>query len=274
VTRLLPVLGALGAVLLVTDCAAAEARSPPARTAADRPPAPTLKAVDQVLVSAHSGGAERARPGSLAAYEAVVTSGAEYAEFDVGRAAGGALVAQHSAGRPAGPAALLARDVMRVLADGGVRGHVDLKGTGFERDAVELALAAFGPGRFLVTTPDRESVAVIRAAFPAVSVGLSVGFGWGSVAADLRRLRWPWSFPLAAVRASGAGWVAMNYRYARPAVLSRCVAAGLRVMVWTVNDDRRIGRYLSDPRVGILVTDRPEYAVRRRVQPAGSTPSR
>jgi glycerophosphoryl diester phosphodiesterase len=231
-----------------------------------------------VLISAHSGGAERARPGSLAAYEAVVSSGAEYAEFDVRRAGDGTLLAQHSAGRSDGRSdgtpAPAAREVMRVLAAGGVRGHVDLKGTGFERAAVTLALESFGPGRFVVTTPEVESVAAIRAAFPAVPVGLSVGFGWASVARRARRLRGPLSFPLAAVRASGADWVAMSYRYARPRVLAQCVAAGLRVMVWTVNDDRRIDRFLADPRVAVLVTDRPEYAVRRRAQRAASPPSR
>lgn len=221
-----------------------------------------------VLISAHAGGAEHARPGSLAAYQAVVTSGAEYAEFDVRRAADGELLAQHSAERPAGEPELPAREVMRVLADGGVRGHVDLKGAGFEREVVALAVESFGPDGFVVTTADPASVAAIRAQFPAVPVGLSVGFGPASVLRSARRLRWPLAFPLAAVRASGASWVAMNYRYARPAVLGRCVAAGLRVMVWTVNDDQRVDRFLGDPRVSMLVTDRPEYAVRRRAHRA------
>jgi glycerophosphoryl diester phosphodiesterase len=220
----------------------------------------------EVLISAHSGGAERAWPGSLAAYQAVAASGAEYAEFDVRRAGDGTLVAQHSAPpeRPDGEPVVLAREVMGVLAAGGVRGHVDLKGTGFEREAVTLALESFGPGGFVVTTPDPESVVAIRAEFAAVPVGLSVGFGWASVARRARRLRWPTSFPFAAVRDSPADWVAMSYRYARPDVLSWCVAGGRRIMVWTVNDDRRLDRFLTDPRVSILVTDRPGYAVRRR----------
>jgi glycerophosphoryl diester phosphodiesterase len=217
-----------------------------------------------VLISAHSGGAERARSGSLAAYQAVAASGAEYAEFDVSCAGDGRLLARHSAERLSGEPALAAREVMQVLAAGGVRGHVDLKGTGFERAAVTLALESFGPGGFVVTTPDPESVAAIRDEFPAVPVGLSVGFGWASIARRARRLRWPTSFPFGAVRDSPADWVAMSYRYAQPAVLDRCVADGRRIMVWTVNDDRRLDRFLTDPRVSILVTDRPGYAVRRR----------
>ena len=213
-----------------------------------------------MLISAHSGGAEQARSGSLAAYQAVASSGAEYAEFDVRLGDDGTLLAQHSAGDLAWPA----REVMRVLAADGVRGHVDLKGTGFEREVVELARSSFGPDGFVVTTADPESVAVIGAEFPSVPVGLSVGFGPASITRDLRRLRWPLSFPLAAVQASGATWVAMSYRYARPSVLDDCVAAALRIMVWTVNDDRRLTRYLGDPRVSVVVTDRPEHAVALR----------
>jgi glycerophosphoryl diester phosphodiesterase len=227
------------------------------------------------MISAHSGGAERGQPGSLAAYQAVVSSGAEYAEFDVRRADDGTLVAQHSADRPSGPdgpdgsgreRALAAREVMEVLAAGGVRGHVDLKGTGFEREVVELARSSFGPDGFVVTTADPASVAAIGAEFPAAPVGLSVGFGPASISRDLRRLRWPLSFPLAAAQASGASWVAMSYRYARPEVLDRCVAAGLRIMVWTVNDDRRLARLLSDRRVAVVVSDRPEHAVALRAR--------
>ena len=222
-----------------------------------------------VLISAHSGGAERARPGSLAAYQAAVAAGVDYAELDVRRTRNGVLVAQHSA-PGSGDQVLPAGEVMRVLACGGVRGHVDLKetGPGFERAAVELALDAFGPAfgpdGLVVTTADPGSVARISASFPGVPVGLSAGLGLRQILASAARLRWPVPFPYAAVRASGAEWVAMSYRYARPDVLDLCTGAGLRVMVWTVNDDRLLDRFLGDPRVGILVTDRPEHAVRRR----------
>jgi glycerophosphoryl diester phosphodiesterase len=35
-------------------------------------------------------------------------------------------------------------------------------------------------------------------------------------------------------------------------------------MVWTVNDDALIGRLLADPRVDVLVTDRPRHALALR----------
>jgi glycerophosphoryl diester phosphodiesterase len=46
-------------------------------------------------VSAHRGGAEHARPATYEAYEDAVTTGAEYAEFDIRRACSGELVVYH-----------------------------------------------------------------------------------------------------------------------------------------------------------------------------------
>jgi glycerophosphoryl diester phosphodiesterase len=46
-------------------------------------------------VSAHRGGAEHARPGTYEAYEDAVTTGAEYAEFDIRRTRSGELVVYH-----------------------------------------------------------------------------------------------------------------------------------------------------------------------------------
>ena len=58
-------------------------------------------------VSAHRGGAEHTAPATYAAYEDAVTTGAEYAEFDIRRTRTGELVVYHDAvvRVPAAPAA-------------------------------------------------------------------------------------------------------------------------------------------------------------------------
>jgi glycerophosphoryl diester phosphodiesterase len=84
-------------------------------------------------VSAHRGGAEQARPATYEAYEDAVTTGAEFAEFDIRRVLSGELVVYHdplvrapAASRPAGsgPAASgpagngrAAREAARRVAD-------------------------------------------------------------------------------------------------------------------------------------------------------------
>jgi glycerophosphoryl diester phosphodiesterase len=105
-------------------------------------------------------------------------------------------------------------------------------------------MAATDSGSGVVTTGIRAGLDQAGPAAAALAAVVSAGRGAGS----------------------GASWMAMNYRYARPAVLRRCAAAGRRVMVWTVNDDRRLDRFLGGPRVAVVVTDRPEHAVAVRAR--------
>lgn len=205
-------------------------------------------------------------------FEAAVASGAEYAEIDIRRTGDGELVVLHD---PAVNGTTLAqasyaevcaaagRRVPRVRAAmesiaGRVRGHLDLKETGIERDAVAVALEVLGPGNFVVTTRHAESISAIKSDFPDVLTALSVGRGICERGA-LRELA-----PLARLRACGADWAAVNHRVARLGVLGQCARAGIPAMVWTVNDEALMRRFLADPRVSVLITDHPGRAVRLR----------
>ena len=56
----------------------------------------------------------------------------------------------------------------------------------------------------------------------------------------------------------------MNYRLARLGVARTCHRNGIGIMVWTVDHDVLIDRFLLDQRIGVLIADRPGYAARRR----------
>jgi glycerophosphoryl diester phosphodiesterase len=162
----------------------------------------------------------------------------------------------------------LAADVMRIIA-GRAKGHLDLKERGDEELIIGQALEILGPGNFVATSTDDACVAAIRARFPAVQAGLSLGRDVsglpirGKVSARAAEL-----YPLTRIRASGADWCAVHHRLARAGVLRQCHRQGIRTMVWTVNDDRMMARLLADPLVDVLVTDRPRRAVALRGQPA------
>jgi len=231
-------------------------------------------------VSAHRGGGEDAPRGSRAAYLASVQTGAEYVEFDVRRTADAQLVAFHDAAIATGQAVAgvsyerlcltagyevpLAADIMRIIA-GQAKGHLDLKERGDEELIIGQALDILGPGNFVATTTDDVSVAAIRAHFPDVQVALSLGRDLSGLSAPRRvRTRTAELYPLARLRASGADWCAVHHRLARAGVLRQCHRHGIKTMVWTVNEDSMISRMLTDPRVDVLVTDRPRYAVALR----------
>ena len=139
--------------------------------------------------------------------------------------------------------------------------------TGAEGQLVRLALDILGPGEFIITSPEDASVAAIRRRFPAaaevpVALTLRAGrlapgpSGIGALRAPLSELR-PWS----RLRACGADWVAVNHRLALAGVARQCRRHHVKVMVWTVNNEREIRYWLSRRRADVLITDRPALAV-------------
>lgn len=234
-------------------------------------------------ISAHRGGAEDAPFATWEAYLACVDTSADYVELDIRRTADHELVAYHdpdvssAAGRPlvrdltyrqlcevAGYQVPRVPELLEQIASH-ARGHLDLKEVGYERRLLHLASDLLGADNFLVSTLEEESVRAIKDEFPAVPVALSLGRDlsemprWRRAPVRFREL-----FPLRRIRRSGADWVSMHYRFAGAGVLRACAAEGLRAMVWTVNDDALIDRYLTDDRVAVLITDRPRYAAERR----------
>ncbi|MEU3947565.1 glycerophosphodiester phosphodiesterase family protein [Streptomyces sp. NPDC029526] len=232
-------------------------------------------------VSAHRGGGERAAPATWAAYEDALTSGAEYVEIDVRRTADGVLVVHHDAraGGTGPPVAALTHarldaltgrpvpvvdDVLALIA-GRLVAHLDLKETGYERDLMDRAVALLGADGCVATSLEDRSVAAVAGAFPGVRTLLSLGRDGREV--GRRRLvatRLSELLPMRRVRACGAHGVAVHQRLARATVLREAARHGLFTMVWTVNDDAPMRAFLADPRVDVLVTDRPRRAVELR----------
>ncbi|MFI9615003.1 glycerophosphodiester phosphodiesterase family protein [Streptomyces sp. NPDC052023] len=232
-------------------------------------------------VSAHRGGTERFGPATWEAYEDALLSGAEYAEFDIRRTADGVLVVHHDArvgpggppvaalthaemGARAGRPVPVVDDVMQLIA-GKLVAHLDLKESGYERAVIDRAVALLGRDGFVATTLEDRSVAAITEAFPGVRTALSLGRGGaGTGAARRAAIRASELFPMRRVRACGAHGVAVHQRLARANVLREAARNGLHTMVWTVNDEPAMRSFLRDPRVDVLVTDRPRHAVALR----------
>ena len=226
-------------------------------------------------VSAHGP-----RAGTIEEYAHALETGAEYVEFDIRRTADGELAAFHDARTRQGEALAAisyarlceqagyevprVADVMTLIA-GKAIGHLDLKDTGDEARVVELALGLLGPGRFVVTTLEDASVAVVKARFPEVPAALSLGRDLAELPRSQRAAtRFSELRPLRRLRACRADWVALNHRLAGAGVLAQCHRAGLKAMIWTVDEDAGLRRWLADHRVTVLITNRPADAIALR----------
>jgi len=231
-------------------------------------------------ISAHRGGGETAASGTYEAYRSAVEAGAEYVEFDVRRTADGTLVAFHRA-RPGWGRAVTAvsyarlcdlagyevprmAELMKLLAGRAV-GHLDLKETSRADVIVRLAVEALGPVGVIVTTEEGAVAAMLKRRFPAVPVGLTIGGDVAEAAGfGLRRLRRRGLSRLDPVVASQADVAVVHHRLAGAGVLAECRRRGIKTMVWTVNGDQALARWLASPCVDVLVTDRPARAIALR----------
>jgi glycerophosphoryl diester phosphodiesterase len=230
-------------------------------------------------ISAHRGRGGHEPEETYAAYEAAVATGADYVEFDARRTADGVLVACHRAQFGPGRAvaaisyAQLCRlaghevprigELLRLLA-GRAAAHVDLKDSAAADDVAAEVLRVLPPADAVMTTRDQAAVRALKADHPDLPVGLTVG---GDLAETLRftaaRAAAPGLSRLQAVIATGADVAVLHYRAARPAVVADCRRRGIGVMVWTVNTDDALTRWLHRD-IDVLVTDRPARALALR----------
>lgn len=245
-----------------------------------------------VLVSAH-------RPADLAAVAAAVELGAEYVELDVQRCRDGVLVVAHDGWVADGErrvpvdaldhAALLRlspqtatlEDALAVVS-GRARAHLDLKlvsppelyadpARTWEVEAVRRVVAVLGVGGAVVTTEHLRSVAAVRAWARANGHGgLLVG---PSLGADppgplwrrgLRLLAELW--PTRRLRRCDATLVVAHKTLARLTVARWARRHHLPLLVWTVDDDGELVRWLRSG-AWLVTTNRPERALALRPAP-------
>lgn len=212
-----------------------------------------------VLVSAHRGGGEAAPRGSREAYADAVTLGVELIEVDVRRGASGELVCAHD--DPVDDSPQL-RDILALAAKAGVGAHIDLKESGYEAELVDL-VDSYRLPRVWFTTDVDASVAAVRAAGGEALLTCGPSFAGKPILAGLRHY-WRAAVPYRRIKACDARGAAVQFRLAGPVLRWWCRRRGLAVVVWTVNDDRRLRSFLRARGVTAVVTDRPRRALELR----------
>jgi glycerophosphoryl diester phosphodiesterase len=234
------------------------------------------------LICAHRGQCGVAGLPAAARYGRAIELGVDYVELDVRRTADGVHVNYHDdvtpSGRPSaslgysdlktelGPE-LLALDEVLDLVAGRVGLHIDLKEPGYEAEIVRLALARDAESRFVITTGDVESIRTIKEQFPSVRAGLTLGTdmgdakAWATVGERLGEL-----FPGPRLQRSHADFIAAHQQLARIRLLRYCARKRMEIWVWTVDEEAEIERFVADPRVTTLITNRPDVALRLRAR--------
>jgi glycerophosphoryl diester phosphodiesterase len=213
----------------------------------------------------HKGAAALAPENTLASFRAALDAGVDVIEFDVLRSAG-TLVLGHSLDElPAERATL--DEALALVAEAGVEAHVDVKVAGAEQEIVDAVRRHGLDRRAFVSTTD--AAVLRRFAELAEDVPRALTYPYDRFRLTSRS----WAGGLvragtAAARATlprrigglleraRANRASLNDDVASPAVVERCHALGVPVIVWTVDDAARI-RELEAWGVDGVVTDDP-----------------
>ncbi len=219
------------------------------------------------LISAHRGGADDVGgQNSLAAVERAVLLGCELVEVDVRTRPDGTPVLGHDAITADSPT--LADAV--VLLGERTALHLDLKVADPDATIVALAVKALGARRVVVTTARDADVRSLRRWADTHATGLLVGLSTSRrpaagrtarVAARLDSLR-----PRTRLRRSTANLVVSHHVLARWWLARWAKRRGLPLLVWTVDRDDDLRRWLTDPRTWAVTTNRPARALELRAK--------
>jgi glycerophosphoryl diester phosphodiesterase len=237
------------------------------------------------LISAHRGGAGRDLDNTVAGIETAIALGCDFVEFDVRVTADARAVLAHdehvvvdgvARSIAALPYAAVARAGVDTLDDaleavrGRIGAHVDLKASDRDLAIVLRVIDRCGTDDLVVTTSDDADVRAIARwaedAAPGLRVALSTAIrtGPGGRARRAGRTLLAW-FPRTRVRRSGATAVAAHHRWARWWLRDWAHRRGLPLLVWTVDDDRRLAHWLADPLTWVVTTNRPARAMQLRL---------
>jgi glycerophosphoryl diester phosphodiesterase len=235
-----------------------------------------------VFISAHRGHCGTPGLPIAESYQRAIDLNVDYVEFDVRRTKDGTYVIWHDEDTPSkrricdlpyeeyrselGDQALTVPELL-MMAQGRVGLHLDLKETGYEDDIVGLALRSLTTNELVITSLEDESVRVIKERFPAndfplLKVGLSLGRDLKGVGVFKQlRVRLSELFPGRRLLSSHADFLAVHYLLATISVLRYCARKHIPAWVWTVDNEHGMMRFLHDPRVTTLITNKPEVAM-------------
>jgi len=231
------------------------------------------------LISAHRGGLPVVGVSAAARYGRAIALGVDFVELDVRRTRDGITVVHHDDWTKSGRAIrdfaypdlteelgseALTLDELLDVAAGKVGLHIDLKEPGYEAEIVETMLDRCSVDEFVITS-GVEEIRTIKEGFPQVQAGLSIGDDLSGLAPWLKaRHRLSEIFPHRRIERSRADFMAVHQDLAVLSALRYCERHDIPAWVWTVDEERDIARFLADPRVTTLITNRPDIALRLR----------
>ncbi|HOX95026.1 MAG TPA: glycerophosphodiester phosphodiesterase [Syntrophales bacterium] len=212
------------------------------------------------IIIAHRGASAYEKENTLRSFERAIAMGADMIEFDVRKTADQVLIAHHNeAIQGKGIGTLSYEAVERcaarrgfhvptleevlILARGKIGLNAELKEEGYEKDVILAMRVHLDDSNFILTSFNATSLDAIRSFFPNLKTGLILG---RNIHRSIDRVETDFWIP--------------NWRLLDDALFRMAERSAKPLIVWTVNDRRKLKKYLSDPRIHGVITDRPDLA--------------
>ncbi|MBT3362565.1 MAG: glycerophosphodiester phosphodiesterase [Chloroflexi bacterium] len=219
------------------------------------------------LIIAHRGASAYAKDNTLDSFSKAIQMGADMIEFDVRRTLDGILIAQHD---PTIQSKRIAdttyADIKTIDSDiptyeevlkftrGKIKLDIELKDTGYEKEAADLVLTCFDTGDFIITSFKSRCLEVIKSYNPKIKLGLILGQNQSKEGA----------FPIKQALNVGADYLMLEYKLASENLLKSARESGLEVMVWTVNTEYELRTFLANHLIDGVISNYPDIAMASR----------
>jgi glycerophosphoryl diester phosphodiesterase len=213
------------------------------------------------IIIAHRGASAHERENTLRSFERAIEMGADMIEFDVRKTADRVLIAHHNEeiqGKSIGTLTYQAverfagrrgfhvptLEEVLVLTRGKIRLNAELKEEGYEKDVVLIMRAFLDDSDFVLTSFNEASLVSIKSLFPNLKAGLILG---RNIHREINRVEADFWIP--------------NWRVLDDDLFRMAEENAKPLIVWTVNERRKMKRYLFDSRICGVITDKPDLAV-------------
>ena len=243
-------------------------------------------------VVGHRGAPRQETENTLGSFEALIAIGADAVEFDVRRSSDGVLLVYHTqwlrhapARRPVlirnltyaaicaalsstpqgrlhgrlcgGESPPRLEDVVKQLG-GRIRMDVEIKQVGYEAEVLNILNRHAPADTYMVSSFREGVVAACKRLQPGVRAGLGLLLDWHSAGTRVGR------FSFRRARRCGADFIVPHNALVDTSLLDHASRERMPVMVFTVNEPRRLERLLHDQRVAGVITDIPDIAIEIR----------
>lgn len=234
-----------------------------------------IKTAGKPLIIAHRGFADGCRENTLEAFEKAISIGADMIEFDVRRTSDGQFIVIHDSILEGKDVSDLKYEEIRkislskgyliptledVLQSIGNRILLDIeiKITGYEVEIAGIILKHIKIDRFLISSFNDSTLKKIKSIKPDIQTGLILGKENPN---NLIAVRLSEIFPKARLKKTGADFIIPHWKIMNLWSLPGFIKPKGQILVWTVDDDKDIGRLIKKEINGII-TDRPDIALR------------